>query len=93
MNIALLGYGKMGKKIAVLAEKMGYTIVSTSNSKNPARSLNLSVIDVCIDFSNPKTAFENIVHAMPICLRRFFMLCLRRLFMLLSNGIYTDSIH
>ena len=33
------------------------------NSKNPAKSINLSVADVAIDFSTPTTAFENISHA------------------------------
>ena len=63
MKIAILGNGKMGKKIAELASKKGYEIIAISSSKNPAINLDLSKADVAIDFSTPTTAFENIIHA------------------------------
>ena len=63
MNIAILGNGKMGKKISFLAVKKGYKIVCIADSKNPIESLDLSVADVAIDFSTPNTAFNNITHA------------------------------
>lgn len=63
MNIAILGYGKMGKIISELATKLGHVIICTSDSNNPAISLDLSIADVAIDFSTPNTAFENISHA------------------------------
>ena len=63
MKIALLGNGKMGKRISELATKKGYSIVCVSDSKNPAITLDLSIADVAIDFSTPSTAFENISHA------------------------------
>ena len=63
MKIAILGNGKMGKKISELATKKGYSIVCISNSNTPAKSLDLSIADVAIDFSTPTTAFENIAHA------------------------------
>jgi len=63
MKIAVLGNGRMGKRISKLAIERGYTIVSNSSSEKPASSLNLSTADVAIDFSTPTTAFENISHA------------------------------
>ena len=63
MKIAILGNGKMGKKISELAIKKKHTVVCISNSKNPARLIDLSIADVAIDFSTPSTAFENVSHA------------------------------
>jgi len=58
MNIALLGYGKMGKTIERLAIQKGHNIVYKSS-----RTLSegdISQADVAIEFSIPETAFENI---------------------------------
>jgi 4-hydroxy-tetrahydrodipicolinate reductase len=63
MKIAILGNGKMGKRISELASKKGHSIVCISDSNTPAKSLDLSIADVAIDFSTPTTAFENITHA------------------------------
>ena len=63
MKIAILGNGKMGKLISKLATEKGHKIVAVSSSDNRANSLDLSVVDVAIDFSTPTTAFENISHA------------------------------
>ena len=63
MKIAILGNGKMGKRINELATKKDYIIVCTADSKNPANSIDLSIADVAIEFSTPTTAFENISHA------------------------------
>ena len=63
MKIAILGNGKMGKRISELAIERGYTITCNSSSDKPAKTLNLSTADVAIDFSTPTTAFENISHA------------------------------
>ena len=63
MNITISGYGKMGEKIAKIAQKRGHNILNISNSKNPLISLDLSNSDVVIDFSTPNTAYENIVYA------------------------------
>ena len=63
MKIAILGNGRMGKRISELAIERGYTIVCNSSSEKPATTLNLSTADVAIDFSTPTTAFENISHA------------------------------
>ena len=64
MNIAILGNGRMGKRISELATKKGHTIVATSSSEKPANTLDFSSTDVAIDFSTPSTAFENISHAL-----------------------------
>jgi 4-hydroxy-tetrahydrodipicolinate reductase len=62
MNLALLGYGKMGKAIEKLAVDSGHNIVLTANSytdvKNQFRG-DLAV-DVVLEFSAPEAAFENI---------------------------------
>jgi len=63
MKIAILGNGRMGKRISELASERGYTIVCNSSSEKPASNLNLSTADVAIDFSTPTSAFENISHA------------------------------
>ena len=63
MKIAILGHGKMGKEINKIALKKKHDVIYTSSSKNPAKSLDLSVVDVAIDFSTPTTAFDNIKHA------------------------------
>ena len=63
MKIAILGNGKMGRRISELATEKGHKIVITSCSENTAISLDLSIADVAIDFSTPTTAFENISHA------------------------------
>tara|TARA_B100001142_G_C14346333_1_gene660141 strand:- start:2271 stop:2936 length:666 start_codon:yes stop_codon:yes gene_type:complete len=63
MRIAILGNGKMGKRIAELAIENGDKVVAISDSNRPAISLNLKNSDVAIDFSTPDTAFENISHS------------------------------
>lgn len=58
MNIALLGYGKMGKTIEKLALQKGDQIVYTLGHEG-ARG-NLTEADVAIEFSAPEVAVENI---------------------------------
>lgn len=58
MNIALLGYGKMGKTIEKLALEKGDTIVAiVTSSKDLSK---LKEADVAIDFSVPDAAVTNI---------------------------------
>ena len=64
MNIAIFGYGKMGKKIFNHAIKRGHDVIIKSNSKNPANQTDLSNIYVVIEFSTPEKAFENISYAL-----------------------------
>jgi 4-hydroxy-tetrahydrodipicolinate reductase len=62
MKIAIIGYGKMGKAIAEIAEQRGHSIVlkidrSNLDEFNPE---NLSKADVAIEFTGPHSAFDNI---------------------------------
>ena len=63
MNIAIFGNGKMGQLISKIAIERGHSITAISNSKYPATSCDLTNIDVAIDFSLPKVAFDNISYA------------------------------
>lgn len=58
MNIALFGYGKMGKTIERLSKDRGHKIVAIVD-KNGVEG-NLAKADVAIDFSLPSVAFNNI---------------------------------
>jgi len=62
MNIALLGYGRMGKSIEAIALKRGHSIVLKVN--NDTDKLDFSNTDVAIDFSLPSTAVHNIKAAL-----------------------------
>jgi len=66
MNIGIIGYGKMGKEIEKIALKKGYNIVFKIHSKNKKNlnKKNISKIDVAIEFSNPNSAFNNIIFCM-----------------------------
>ena len=62
MNIALIGYGKMGHAIEELALRRGHTITCKISSKN-LLEFNPRVLqwaDVAIEFSTPETAYDNI---------------------------------
>ncbi|OEK07320.1 4-hydroxy-tetrahydrodipicolinate reductase [Flavivirga aquatica] len=58
MNIALLGYGKMGKTIEQIAIKRGHNVVLTIDKSDTA--YDITKADVAIDFSIPTVAFNNI---------------------------------
>jgi 4-hydroxy-tetrahydrodipicolinate reductase len=58
MNIAILGYGKMGKTIERLATQKGHRIVYKSSSASTAG--NLADAEVALEFSIPETAVANI---------------------------------
>ena len=62
MNIALLGYGKMGKAIEKIALANGHKIVLTTNSYTELKKLYKDelAVDVAIEFSTPEAAFNNI---------------------------------
>jgi 4-hydroxy-tetrahydrodipicolinate reductase len=62
MNIALIGYGKMGKTIERLALAAGHSVVlkidqDNTGDLNPDR---LKGVDVAIEFSRPESAYDNI---------------------------------
>ena len=58
MNIALLGYGKMGKAIEQVALERGHKIVLKVDIDH--KEYNFSGVDLAIDFSDPSAAFQNI---------------------------------
>jgi len=62
MNIALLGYGKMGKEIESIALQRGHTIVLKVNQHNATTySIDeLKKADVVIEFSTPDTVISHI---------------------------------
>ncbi len=61
LNIALIGYGKMGKTIEKIAENRGHHIVAIINSDGPNRILELPMkVDVAIEFSVPDGAYQNL---------------------------------
>ncbi len=65
MNIALIGYGKMGKTIEEVALKRGHNVVLKIDEFNVAdlTKENISKADVAIEFTGPHSAFENIKKA------------------------------
>ncbi len=62
MNIAILGYGKMGKAIEQLALSKEYTIPLkiTADNRSELTIDNLKECDVAIEFSTPETAYDNL---------------------------------
>ena len=62
MNIALIGYGKMGQMIEKLALKRGHKIVCIIDIDNQEdfNSAAFQSADVAIEFTTPFTAYENI---------------------------------
>jgi len=65
LNLALLGYGKMGKVIAQLAPQRGFKVRVTLDidvNRNGAGLTreNFQGIDVCIEFTEPAAVLDNI---------------------------------
>ena len=62
MNIAIIGYGKMGKMIESIAEERGHRIVLKIDIDNldDFTPENLAKVQVVIEFTKPETAFDNI---------------------------------
>jgi 4-hydroxy-tetrahydrodipicolinate reductase len=62
MNIALIGYGRMGHEIETVAVKRGHTIklIVDQDNVNDLNSSNLKNIDAVIEFTTPASAFYNI---------------------------------
>ncbi len=63
MNIALVGYGKMGKTIEKIALERGHTIALRIEENNLAQALEQASVkpDVAIEFSLPEAAYSNIM--------------------------------
>lgn len=64
MNIAIIGYGKMGKTIEKIALERGHTIPLKINSSNLSEfsvsNLKDKKIDLAIEFTSPLAALDNI---------------------------------
>ncbi|MEO7769255.1 MAG: 4-hydroxy-tetrahydrodipicolinate reductase [Ferruginibacter sp.] len=63
LNIALIGYGKMGKAIEEVAIKKGHTVLLKIdiNSIEEFTKENLQRCDVAIEFTSPHSAVQNII--------------------------------
>jgi len=64
MNIALIGYGKMGKAIEKIAKERGHVITAKLDvsNKNELHSKGFLNSDVAIEFTRPESALDNILH-------------------------------
>jgi len=65
MNLAIVGYGKMGRLIEQLAPEYGFTVQLRLDVNNNANyegltRQNFQGIDVAVEFSTPSAAIENI---------------------------------
>jgi 4-hydroxy-tetrahydrodipicolinate reductase len=66
MNIAIIGYGKMGHVIEKIAKSKGIDVVSTIDPEHidaqhkEITKESLEEVDVCIDFTAPSVVVENI---------------------------------
>lgn len=60
MQIALIGYGKMGKAIEEIALKAGHTIISRIDFNDDVLQ-GIKGADVAIEFTNPEAAKSNIL--------------------------------
>jgi 4-hydroxy-tetrahydrodipicolinate reductase len=68
MNIALIGYGKMGKAIEEIALAKGHKIVLKIDMDNAAdlNQENISRADVAIEFTGPHSAFDNVMKCLEL---------------------------
>ena len=68
MNIALVGYGKMGKAIEEIALTNGHTIGLKIDLDNAAdlNAQNVTGIDVAIEFTGPHSAFDNVMKCLSL---------------------------
>lgn len=62
MKIALLGYGRMGKAIEIIAKNRGHEIVAKIDKDNPNDAIDHA--DVAINFSVPSAAVSNITNSL-----------------------------
>ncbi len=60
MNIALIGYGKMGKAIEKIAEERGHTVVLICNSELSVQHADFSNVEMAIEFSQPSFVLNHI---------------------------------
>ncbi len=63
MNIAIIGYGKMGREIEKILLERGHTIAAIIDADNREDlfGAQFAAADVAIEFTTPHTAYDNIV--------------------------------
>ncbi|MEI8074472.1 MAG: 4-hydroxy-tetrahydrodipicolinate reductase [Bacteroidota bacterium] len=68
MNIALIGYGKMGKAIEAIALEKGHQVVLKIDINNASdfNLENISKADVAIEFTGPHSAFDNVMKCLEL---------------------------
>lgn len=64
MHVAIVGYGKMGREIAAVCESRGHSYVTVDPQADDADFSSITqesvgAADVCIDFTHPSCAMEN----------------------------------
>ena len=66
MNIALIGYGKMGHAIEQVAMQRGHNIVLriTSANRQELDAIHLQAVDVAIEFTSPEAARNNVLECL-----------------------------
>lgn len=68
MNVALIGYGKMGHEVEQVLLQRGHNISliidETNSSDLDPENLKAKSIDVAVEFSTPHTAYSNIVRCL-----------------------------
>jgi len=66
MNIALIGYGKMGHAIEQVAIKRGHNIVLriTSANRHELDAAHLRQADIAIEFTHPSSGKDNILQCL-----------------------------
>lgn len=60
INLALVGYGKMGKMIESLLDPVEFNLIEKFDVINPVKDYLTENIDVAIEFTTPATVLENI---------------------------------
>ena len=61
MNIALIGYGKMGKEIEQILLQRGHSVTLRSTRSAPFKAQDLAGTNVAIEFTEPHSAVNNIM--------------------------------
>ncbi|MFI3330448.1 MAG: 4-hydroxy-tetrahydrodipicolinate reductase [Rikenellaceae bacterium] len=63
MNVAIIGYGKMGHEIEKILVERAHTVALIIDMDNTAdlNAENLAKVDVAIEFTTPATAYNNIL--------------------------------
>ncbi len=70
MDIALIGYGKMGKAIEKIAQASGHSITCRLGIDDSIDSISNYKVDIAIEFTQPESAFNNLAyciqHGIPV---------------------------